>query len=107
SFISGFEMFFIAPCTTTKPGSAAMIAPNPYSDAVFIAARSDPDTAVWLPLTNDADTLLHAVITTVAMPSTRAASTAQMPICLDTSIAIGFAAGFSASVVDAPYHFGM
>ena len=46
SFTSGFEMFLSADWTATNPGRAAMIAPNPYSDAVFIAARRDPDTAV-------------------------------------------------------------
>ena len=41
------------------------------------------------------------------MPSTSAASTAHTPTCLDTSIAIGLAAGVSASVAVAPYHFGI
>src|SRR5205814_7399831 len=86
---------------------AAMTAPKPYSDAGFTAARRQPDTAVWLLLTKAAAMRRHAKIATVAMPSTSAASTAQIPTCLDTSIASGFAAGVSARIVVGPYHRGM
>jgi hypothetical protein len=34
---------------TRNPGSAAMTPPKPYSDAVFVAARSAPAIAVLLP----------------------------------------------------------
>ena len=49
SFTSGFGMAFRASATTVKPGRAAMTPPKPYSEAVFIAASSDPATAALVP----------------------------------------------------------
>src|SRR5258705_13953707 len=91
----------------TNPGSAAITAPKPYSDAVFTAASRQPETAVWLDFTKVAAIRRQANSTTVAMPRTSAASTAQMPICRDTSMASGFAVAVSASVTVGPYHRGM
>ena len=49
SFNSGLGMATRAFDSTRKPGRAAITAPKPYSEAVFIAARIAPPTAVRLP----------------------------------------------------------
>ena len=49
SFNSGLGMAARAFDSTRKPGRAAITAPKPYSEAVFIAARIAPPTAVRLP----------------------------------------------------------
>ena len=49
SLTSGSGIAASALATTRKPGSAAMTAPKPYSDAVFIDASSAPPIALLLP----------------------------------------------------------
>src|SRR5882724_8060303 len=90
-----------------NPGSAAITAPKPNSDAVFIDASRQPASAAWLALTNVGIIRRQAKTATVRMPSTSAASTAHTPTWRETSIAIGLAAGVSASVAVGPYHFGI
>src|SRR5687768_5039874 len=49
SLTSGLGIAASALATTRKPGRAAMTAPKPYSDAVFIAASRAPPIADLLP----------------------------------------------------------
>src|SRR3954467_1683816 len=107
SLTSGFAIAFIADWMATNPGSAAITAPNPNSDAVFNVASRQPVIASWLAFANDALTRDQANTTTVAMPRSSAASTAHTPICRDTSSTSGVAAGVSASVAVAPYQRGI
>ncbi|MCY1545908.1 hypothetical protein D9M68_818730 [compost metagenome] len=49
SLTSGSGMLLSAFASTRNPGSEAITAPKPYSEAVFIAASKAPETAVLLP----------------------------------------------------------
>src|SRR5215217_7254992 len=64
SLTRGFLMTVRAACIAANPGSAAITAPNPYSEAVFTDASRHPVIAAWLPLTNVVDTRRQANITT-------------------------------------------
>ena len=72
---SGFGIDFSAPPTTTKPGSAAITPPKPYSEAVFIEASSAPPIAAFVPVAKRWRTRLNAVKTTSRMPAMSAPST--------------------------------
>ena len=76
---------------TRKPGSAAITAPKPYSEAVFIAASSEPATAACVPSANRSATGRKAKTRTVRMPSSKAPSTAQMATTEVTLVGIGVA----------------
>ena len=107
SLTRGFEIAFIADWIATNPGSAAITAPKPNSDAVLSVASRQPVIATWLALANDTLTRAQAITTTVAMPRRSAASTAHTPICRETSSTTGVAAGVSASVALGPYQRGI
>ena len=102
SFNSGLGMAFNASLITRNPGNAAMTAPKPYSDAVFIAASSAPEMAVLVPSANCRLTDVHANNSTVRMPSSRAPSTAQIAVIDATSAVIGFPPGVSTTSDLAP-----
>ena len=55
-----------ASAMTRKPGNAAMTAPKPYSDAVFIDASKAPPTAALLPSANFSITVFPAKTKTVS-----------------------------------------
>ena len=80
SLTSGFGMARSAWAMRRNPGSEAMTAPKPYSEAVFIAASKAPDTADLVPSANLEATVRKAKIKTVAIPSSNAASTAQIAV---------------------------
>ena len=90
SLISGLGIALSASETTTKPGSSAITPPNPYSDAVFIAASRAPATAALLPSANFATTGRHANTNTVRMPRISAASTAQIAATPAILVTIGW-----------------
>ena len=54
---------------TKNPGSKAMTAPKPYSEAVFITASKDPATAAFVPSANLWLTGLNANTSTVNTPT--------------------------------------
>ncbi len=89
SLISGLGIADSASATTMKPGSEAITAPKPNSDAVFIAASSEPPTAVRLPSASLPRRVPKLVASTRAMPSSSAASTAQIAVSLPTSVTSG------------------
>ena len=91
SLTSGSGIFFSASASTRKPGSEAITAPKPYSEAVFMAASSAPETAVLLPSAILLRITAKLVTSTSRMPSSSAACTAQMPVSLATSLATGAA----------------
>ena len=72
---SGLGIEPSACATTKKPGRAAMTAPKPYSDAVFMPASSAPEMADLLPSAKLALTGFHANSSTQAMPASNAPST--------------------------------
>src|SRR5207253_6736102 len=80
SLIRGFGIALSASATTTNPGNAAITPPNPYSEAVFIEASSDPATAALVPSANFAITGLNANTMTLRMPTSSAPSTAQIAV---------------------------
>ncbi|MOA37760.1 hypothetical protein D3C78_1593820 [compost metagenome] len=49
SLTSGLGICLSQSASTKKPGSDAITAPKPYSEAVFIAASNAPLTALLLP----------------------------------------------------------
>src|SRR5471032_790172 len=107
---SGLGTLFSASLTTTKPGSAAMTPPKPYSDAVFIAASSAPPTASLVPSAKRSRTRPNAVATISTMPASSAPSTAQMPTSALMVVVIGACRPGSASLVSAyvsPYQPGI
>src|SRR6478735_4550319 len=69
SLMSGLGICLSESAINRKPGSAAITAPNPYSDAVFIDASSDPETADLVPSANFALTGFQASAATQRMPS--------------------------------------
>ena len=91
---------------TRKPGSAAITPPKPYSEAVFIEASRAPATAALLPSAKRAITGFQASASTARMPSSRAASTAQIAFTFATSVMTGFAPSSTISCV-LPYSRGM
>ncbi len=107
SFSSGLGIADSACDSTKKPGSAAITAPKPYSEAVFIAARIAPPTAVLLPSASRPRILRKPNTTTSRIPDTSAASTAQMAVIFATSVVIGLASPGSVSSWLAPYHCGI
>ena len=72
SFTSGSGIVMSACLTSRNPGSAAMIAPNPYSDAVFSAASNAPPTATFEPSMKRRATVRNASSSTVPMPHNNA-----------------------------------
>ena len=60
-------------------------------------ASSDPETADLVPSANFALTGFQASATTERMPSTSAASTAQMAVALPTSVTMGVAPSVNAN----------
>src|SRR5882757_6407562 len=89
SLMSGLGMDFRALAIARKPGKAAMTAPKPYSEAVFIVAKSEPAIADFEPSANFAATGFHAKRKTLRMPTSKAPSTAQIAATLETSCTIG------------------
>ncbi len=83
--------------TIKKPGSAAITAPKPYSDAVFMAARSAPAIASLVPTAKLVMTGFQANAMTDRMPTSSAPSTAQMAttdeICCTTGAFVPITAG--------------
>src|SRR5574338_499068 len=65
SLMSGLGIAFRASAMIRKPGRPAMMAPNPYSEAVFMEASREPATAAF---------------------------TAQMAATLETSVTMGLLA---------------
>ncbi|MCY1437718.1 hypothetical protein D9M71_538920 [compost metagenome] len=91
SLTSGLGMARSASASTRKPGSEAITAPKPYSEAVFIDASSAPETAVRLPSASLPRMARKPHTSTSRMPSSSAACTAQMPVSLATSLCTGVA----------------
>src|SRR5207249_1147927 len=89
SLISGLGIALRASATTRNPGSAAMTAPKPYSDAVFMDASRAPAMADFEPSANLRTTGFQANTSTVKIPASRAPSTAQMAATLETSCVTG------------------
>src|SRR5476649_1560787 len=98
---SGLGTLLSASLTSTKPGSAAMTPPKPYSDAVFIAASSAPPTATLVPSAKRARTRPNAVARISTMPDSSAPSTAQMPTSALMVSVTGACRPGSASLVSA------
>ncbi|MNZ98760.1 hypothetical protein D3C78_1180600 [compost metagenome] len=107
SFTSGLGMVASAFDSTRNPGSAAITAPKPYSEAVFIAAKIAPPTAVLLPSASRPRTLRKPKISTSRIPDTNAASTAQMAVILPISVVIGLANPGRVNSWLTPYHCGI
>ena len=110
AFTSGSGMLFRALPTTTKPGSAAITPPKPYSEAVFMAASSAPPTAALEPAAKRSLMRAKAVATTNRIPISSAPCTAQIA----TTVLIGVVTGAfrpgrisGATVNEAPYHSGI
>src|ERR1700754_1203348 len=78
SLIRGLGIAERASLITRNPGSDAITAPKTYSEAVFIEATSDPQTAALLPSANFSATVRNAKTKTVRMPISSAPRTAQM-----------------------------
>ena len=91
SFTSGSGIEPSAFATTRNPGSAAMTAPNPYSDAVFIAASIAPPMAFFAPSAKLAVTGFHASAITLRMPTSSAPCTDQIAATFETSCTTGAA----------------
>jgi len=68
-----------------------MTPPKPYSEAVFMAASSEPAIAVLLPSAKRSRIDANASTTPVRMPSTKAPSTAHTATTDDTCVVTGFA----------------
>ena len=100
SLTSGFGMACSALATTRKPGRAAMTAPNPYSDAVFIEASSAPPIALLVPSAKLANTGLHANAITDTMPTSSAPWTAQIAATFETSCTTGAGLPMTAGTKD-------
>ena len=74
-----------------KPGSAAITAPKPYSEAVFIDASRAPPIADLLPSANFSFSWRNANANTSRMPTSSAPSTAQIATTGVTSTVSGLA----------------
>src|SRR5215831_15938992 len=92
SLTSGFGIDLSASAITVNPGSDAITAPKPYSDAVFIDASNDPATAAFVPSANFALTGLNAKRRTERIPRISAPCTAQMAVIGGICTASGCAA---------------
>src|SRR5262245_30254151 len=77
---SGSEIDFNASAITRNPGNAAITAPKPYSEAVFMDASNAPAMAERVPSANAPTTGFHANTKTLTMPISSAPSTAQMAV---------------------------
>ena len=84
SLISGCGIALSASRMKMNPGNAAMTAPKPYSDAVFIDASSAPAIADLLPSVNFFLMAPNAKATTVRMPMSSAPSTAHIAATPET-----------------------
>ncbi|MNP43581.1 hypothetical protein D3C76_1374070 [compost metagenome] len=73
SLTSGSGMLLSQSARTRKPGSDAITAPKPYSDAVFIAASNEPLTALLLPSANLPRIAWKPNTSTTMMPTSSAA----------------------------------
>src|SRR5687768_9328151 len=91
SLTSGFGIAASASAITRKPGNAAITAPKPYSEAVFIEASKAPPIADFVPSAKLAITGFQAKASTVAMPTNNAPSTAQIAATLEISCTTGAA----------------
>src|SRR5690606_22713240 len=89
SLTSGLGIEPSALATTRKPGRAAITAPKPYSEAVFIEASMAPPIADLVPSANAATTGFQAKAMTLRMPSSSAPCTAQMAATLEPSCTTG------------------
>ncbi|MNP09409.1 hypothetical protein D3C76_1015160 [compost metagenome] len=107
SLTSGLGMLFSASASTRKPGSEAITAPKPYSEAVFMAANMAPPTAVRLPSASLPRMALKPNARTTRMPTNNAASTAQMAVSLAISVCTGAAMPGRLRVWTLPYHWGI
>ncbi len=107
SLTSGLGMLLSASASTRKPGSEAITAPKPYSEAVFIAASSEPATALRVPSARRLRIAAKPLASTSRMPSSRAACTAQIAVSLPTSVCNGVAMPASCRVWTWPYHCGI
>src|SRR6516164_3039535 len=92
SLTSGLGIALSASAITVNPGSDAITPPKPYSDAVFIDARSEPATAALVPSANFALTGLNAKRRTDRIPRTSAPCTAQIAVMGGIGSVSGFAA---------------
>ena len=86
--------------TTRKPGRAAMTAPKPYSEAVFIDASMAPLTAFLVPSAKLANTGFHANAITDTMPTSSAPWTAQIAATFETSCTTGAGLPMTAGTKD-------
>src|SRR3546814_13039273 len=77
SLTSGLGIAPNASATTRKPGRAAITAPKPYSDAVFIDASTAPPIAFFVPSAKLASTGFQRNHINVRMPPSSAPSTAH------------------------------
>ncbi|MNI68857.1 hypothetical protein D3C73_1245740 [compost metagenome] len=73
SLTSGLGMLLSQSAKTRKPGKEAITAPNPYSDAVFIAASNEPPTALLLPSASLPRIAWKPNTNTMRMPTSSAA----------------------------------
>ncbi len=73
-----------------NPGSTAITAPNPYSEAVFRDASRAPEIAVFVCAANVRKTRRNARPMTVRTPATSAPSTAQMAITVSRGVTRGW-----------------
>jgi hypothetical protein len=89
SLTSGFGIARSPSAMTRKPGRAAITPPKPYSDAVFMAASSEPLTAARVPSAKRWLTGLKAKTSTVRMPRSSAPSTAQIAATEATFVCTG------------------
>ncbi|MCY1446485.1 hypothetical protein D9M71_630570 [compost metagenome] len=89
SFTKGLGMPRKASASTRKPGSEAITAPKPYSEAVFMAASKAPPTALLVPSARRVRMAPKAHTRTIRMPTSNAACTAQMAVSLATSLCTG------------------
>ena len=107
SLTSGLGMPLSQSASTRKPGSEAITAPNPYSEAVFIAASNAPLTALLLP---SASLLLIAEkpnTSTTIIPTSNAACTAQIAVSLAISVVTGALMPGRLRLWVLPYHCGI
>src|SRR6478735_1908508 len=83
---SGFVNICETPSRTMlKPGSAAIIPPNPYSEAVFMVASKAPPMLILIPSLNLDCTSLQLYNMVEIIPNNRASSTDQIPVTWESS----------------------
>src|SRR3546814_14501911 len=102
SLTSGLGIAPSASATTRKPGRAAINAPKPYSEAVFIDASNATQIAFFVPSAKLARTGFHANTITVRMTTSTATSTAQIAAIVATSCTHGPALPTQAGTKDLP-----